>query len=82
MSAPKPKMTIVYAAKSNQIWEGERFQVGDKISAADFDKLPEEKKENFRKIELDTRPFVDDLLNRVDELETKVTALERFISKK
>lgn len=81
MSEQKPKTTVVYAAKSNQIWEGQRFQIGDKISSQQFDELPEDKKENFRKIELNVRDFVEDLLNRVDELESKTAALEKFISK-
>jgi len=81
MPESKPKMTVIYASKSNQIWDGQRFEVGEKISAKDFDELPDDKKENFRKIELNVRGFVEDLLNRVDELESKTAALEKFISK-
>jgi|GEM_PF-4400710 len=81
MQQSRPKMTVVFACKSNQTWGDQRFVIGDKISAQDYDNLPEEKKENFRRIDLDTRPFVDDLLNRVDELEKKVSALEKFVSK-
>jgi hypothetical protein len=81
MQQSKPKMTIIYAAKSNQIWEGQRFTIGDKISAADYEKLPDEKKEHFRKVEMGLRDFVENLLDRTDELEAKVSALEKHISK-
>lgn len=81
MSQQKPKMTILYIAKSNQVWEGQRFQVGDKISASNYDELPDDKKECFRRVEMDVRGFVEDLLNRVDTLEMKVSALEKFVSK-
>jgi len=81
MSAPKPRMTTIYIAKSNQIWEGQRFQIGDKISSAEFDGLPDDKKDKFRLVEMGLRDFVEDLLNRTDELEKKVSALEKFISK-
>lgn len=81
MSQRKPRMTVIYVAKSNQIWEGQRFQLGDKISAAEFDSLPDDKKDKFRLVEMGLRDFVEDLLDRVDELEKKVSALEKFVSK-
>ncbi len=80
MSA-KRIMTTIYTPISNQMWEGQRFQVGDKISAEDFHNLPDEKKNKFRKIELNVRDFVEDLLNRVDVLEVRISALEKHISK-
>lgn len=78
---PKPKMTIIYSCRSNQTWGNQRFIIGDKISSKDYEELPDEKKENFRRVEMDVRGFVEDLLNRVDELESKVSALEKFVSK-
>lgn len=81
MSAPKPKMTVIYSCKSNQTWGDRRFRLGDKITHEEYENLPDDKKDKFREIELSVRDFVEDLLNRVDSLEEKISALEKFVSK-
>ncbi len=76
------RQTIHYQALSNQIFGDKHYKAGQFITEKEYaEDIPEAKKQNFKYWENSLRPFVEQMLIQIQELEAKLTALEKHISK-